>query len=101
MDDKESTNRQAKDIAINDYVVFTRVIDKDKWGNRRCIRQGGRGIVLKVNKSKTRIKEHTTKVESYVTAKVDAGPWMGVVTAVLDDAIADERWHWTQEQMVL
>lgn len=87
------------DISIHDYVVFTRIIDRNDYGVRYCRRQGGSGIVLKVNKAKTRIKDHVKALETYRTARVDAGPWMGIVTAVIDDAIADERWHWTQEKL--
>lgn len=86
------------DISVGDFVRFTRVIKPQKARSHRpkhltetftailepaaLIEQGGSGLVLKVNKT-----SKSFDGKKYRVGRVDAGPLLGVVTAVLDDAI--------------
>lgn len=84
-------------IQPGDYAQFTRIVapaEKMKIrgaGNsnhdcvvkeREIIDQGGSGLVLSVSKNAAKIGD-----EKVMTGRVDAGPLLKVVTAILDDAI--------------
>lgn len=86
-----------RSIRAGDYVRFTRVVDpkvtasaKSANGTRfthvvraeRIVQQSGSGLVTSVGKRARKVGD--AKV---LTGRVDAGPVLGIVTAVLDDAV--------------
>lgn len=85
------------EIQPGDYAQFTRIVTPVRKAkvrgaggsnhdyvveDRKIIHQGGSGLVLSVSKTATKIDD--VKV---MTGRVDAGPLLKVVTAVMDDAI--------------
>lgn len=85
------------DINAGDYVSFSRIVQPGIYETYRdatkkaykvlkqepCwIDQGGSGLVLKVSKS-----ERNIDGEKHRTARIDAGPKLGIVTASIDDAV--------------
>lgn len=92
------------DIQKGDYISFTTVVQpavkashKGAGGKKfeyvvteaRWIEQPGSGIVLKVNKTKKRLPPSFdfSSMHDHMTARVDAGPWLGVLTVSIDDAV--------------
>lgn len=85
------------ELKVGDYVKFTRVIapaikkrNRSSFGGnfdievtpRRLVDQGGSGQIMSMAKNRTSIDDERVR-----TARVDAGPWLGNVVAVIDDAI--------------
>ena len=69
-----------------DFISFRRVVryqetlDANGFTSRKrnvIVEQSGSGMITRLNK---------TKVCGVRVARVDAGPWLGTVSAVLDDA---------------
>lgn len=85
------------DIQPGDYIKFSRIVApavkqkiRDSFGgnhdavieDRKIVDQTGGGLVLGVSKGHAKIGDEKVR-----TARVDAGPWLKTVTAVLDDSI--------------
>lgn len=73
-----------------DYVRFTRhVVKLTRFSDPLVVMRGGTGLVLSVNKATKKVKTGTRYGEytNYHVAKIDAGPVLGVVTAILNDAV--------------
>lgn len=86
-----------KQPQIGDYVSFTRVVApavkqkiRDSFGgnhdavitDRRIVDQRGSGLVLRVSSGESVVGDAKVR-----TMRVDAGPWLKTVTAVLDDTV--------------
>jgi hypothetical protein len=88
------------EVKPGDFVRFSRIITKPhRLAEPRVERQGGSGLVLSVNKTPQRIATGVginKRIDAFRVARIDAGPWMGVVTAVLNDAakIGEQEQLW-------
>lgn len=86
-----------RDLKPGDYVEFSRIVRTERETKLRSatgesagyLRErtvvdsvSGSGLVLKVAKARKRVDGVL-----YHTARIDAGPLLGVVTAILDDAV--------------
>lgn len=68
----------------HDFIKFTRVIASGgRFRDDEVVRRGGSGSVIRVNKGKKKVRDGSV----YATASVDCGGAVGIVNAVLDDAI--------------
>lgn len=63
----------------------------------QILKQGGEGAIIEIHKSPRKVKRITrggnVKVDVVHTAKVHAGPGLGYVAAVLDDAVLTAKQH--------
>lgn len=70
-------------FTINDYISFERIVKlESKYHDPRIDTVSGTGLVLKINPGQSKVSG-----EKVSTGRVDAGKPLGVVTAVLNEAV--------------